>query len=71
MKVKVALTGASGNMGSEALRQLLELEDVEFVRILVLGTSAKDRAFGAAAKKNATACRWWKATLPSRRTAAR
>ena len=52
MKVKVALTGASGNMGSEALRQLLELEDVEFVRILVLGTSAKDRAFGAAAKKN-------------------
>lgn len=50
MKVKVALTGASGNMGREALRQLLELEDVEFVRILVL-KGVKDRAFAAAAVK--------------------
>ena len=33
--MKVAMTGASGNMGREALAQSLELEGVEFVRVLL------------------------------------
>ena len=33
--MKVAMTGTSGNMGREALKQTLELKEVEFVRILL------------------------------------
>lgn len=33
--MKIAMTGASGNMGREILRQTLELADVEFVRVLL------------------------------------
>ena len=43
MSVIIALTGASGNMGRECLRQLLELDEVEKVKILVRRTP-KDRA---------------------------
>ena len=32
----VTLTGATGNMGREALKELVKLENVEKVRILVL-----------------------------------
>ncbi len=35
-KMKIAMTGASGNMGREALAQTLELPFVEFVRVLLL-----------------------------------
>lgn len=44
MSVIIALTGASGNMGRECLRQLLELDEVEKVKILVRRTP-KDRKF--------------------------
>ncbi len=50
MKTKIALTGASGNMGREALRQLMELEDVVLVRILLLNTP-KDKAYGVAMRQ--------------------
>ncbi len=33
--MKVAMTGASGNMGREALKQTLELENTEWVRVLL------------------------------------
>ncbi len=33
--MKIAMTGASGNMGREALKQTLELESVEWVRVLL------------------------------------
>ncbi len=33
--MKIAMTGASGNMGREALKQTLELAEVEFVRLLL------------------------------------
>ena len=33
--MKIAMTGASGNMGREALKQTLELENVEWVRVLL------------------------------------
>ncbi len=33
--MKIAMTGASGNMGREALKQTLELSEVEFVRVLL------------------------------------
>lgn len=48
--MKVALTGASGNMGREVLIQIMELEDVEKVKILVLRT-AKDNKFVRKVKK--------------------
>ena len=50
MSVVIALTGASGNMGRECLRQLLELEEVEKVKIL-LRRSNKDKQFASAAKR--------------------
>ena len=50
MSVIIALTGASGNMGRECLRQLLELDEVEKVKILVRRTP-KDRKFAAAARR--------------------
>ena len=50
MSVVIALTGASGNMGRECLRQLLELDEVEKVKFLVRRTS-KDRNFAAAARR--------------------
>ena len=33
--MKIAMTGASGNMGREALKQTLELDNVEWVRVLL------------------------------------
>ena len=33
--MKIAMTGTSGNMGREALKQTLELENVEWVRVLL------------------------------------
>lgn len=33
--MKIAMTGASGNMGREALKQTLELDSVEWVRVLL------------------------------------
>ena len=50
MSVKVALTGASGNMGRECLRQLLELDEVEKVKILVRRTQ-RDKQFAATASR--------------------
>ena len=50
MSVKVALTGASGNMGKECLRQLLELDEVEKVKILVRRTQ-RDKQFAATARR--------------------
>lgn len=38
MKIVVAMTGASGNMGRECLRQVLEIPEVEKVKILVRKT---------------------------------
>ena len=37
----VTLTGATGNMGREALKELVKLENVEKVRILVLPDDKK------------------------------
>lgn len=50
MKIVVAMTGASGNMGRECLRQVLEIPEVEKVKILVR-KNRKDRAFVAGAKR--------------------
>ena len=50
MKVIIALTGASGNMGRECLRELLNLPEVEKVKILVRKIRG-DRAFVAGAKR--------------------
>ena len=50
MSVIIALTGASGNMGKECLRQLLELEEVEKVKFLVRRTS-RDKQFAAAVRR--------------------
>lgn len=33
--MKISMTGASGNMGTEVLKQTLELSEVEFVRVLL------------------------------------
>ena len=33
--MKIAMTGTSGNMGREALKQTLELDTVEWVRVLL------------------------------------
>lgn len=41
--MKVAMTGASGNMGREALKQTLELNEVEFVRILLTDKKKNDK----------------------------
>ena len=51
MSVIIALTGASGNMGRECLRQLLELSEVEKVKFLVRRTT-KDKQFAAAARRS-------------------
>ncbi len=51
MKAKVALTGAGGNMGREAVRQLMKLEDVEFVRILIRKTP-KDKSVASKLAKD-------------------
>ena len=50
MSVIIALTGASGNMGKECLKQLLELEEVEKVKFLVRRTS-RDKQFAAAVRR--------------------
>ena len=50
MSVIVALTGASGNMGKECLRQLLELDEVEKVKFLVR-RNGRDKQFAAAARR--------------------
>lgn len=41
--IKIAMTGTSGTMGSEALRQVLELDAVEYVRILLTPKKKNDR----------------------------
>ena len=35
MSYKIALTGATGNMGVETLRQLMELENIEIIKVLI------------------------------------
>ena len=35
MNYKIALTGATGNMGVETLRQLMELENIEIIKVLI------------------------------------
>ena len=42
-KMKIAMTGVSGNMGREALRQVLELGVVEFVRVLLTPKKKNDK----------------------------
>ena len=34
--MKVALAGATGNMGRETLKEILKIDEIELVRILVL-----------------------------------
>ena len=41
--MKIAMTGTTGHMGSEALRQVLEINEVEFVRILLVEGKQNDR----------------------------
>ncbi len=41
--MKIAMTGASGNMGREALKQTLELNEVEFVRVLLTDKKKNDK----------------------------
>lgn len=41
--MKIAMTGTSGNMGREALKQTLELENVEWVRILLSYKKQNDK----------------------------
>lgn len=41
MKYNIALTGATGNMGLETLKQLMEIEDVEIVKVLIRKESEK------------------------------
>lgn len=41
MKYKIALTGSTGNMGVETLRQLMELEDAEIIKVLIRNESVK------------------------------
>ena len=41
MKYTVSLTGATGNMGFETLRQLMEIEDIELLKVLVRKESKK------------------------------
>ena len=41
MKYTIALTGATGNMGLETLRQLMEIEDIKLVKVLVRKESKK------------------------------
>ncbi len=41
--MKIAMTGASGNMGREALAQTLELPEVELVRVLLTCKKKNDR----------------------------
>lgn len=50
MSVQIAVTGASGNMGRESLRQLMELPEVSKIKILVRRTH-QDRAFAASARR--------------------
>ena len=42
--MRIAMTGASGNMGTEALKQTIGLKNVEWIRILLLNTK-KDRRY--------------------------
>ena len=41
--MKIAMTGTSGNMGREALKQTLELENVEWVRVLLSPKKKNDK----------------------------
>lgn len=41
--MKVAMTGTSGNMGREALEQVLTLKEVEFVRVLLSNRKRNDK----------------------------
>ena len=41
MKYNIALTGATGNMGLETLKQLMEIEDINIVKVLIRKESKK------------------------------
>lgn len=41
--MKIAMTGASGNMGCEALKQTFELQEVDFIRILLRNTKKNQK----------------------------
>ena len=49
--MKIAMTGTTGHMGSEALRQVLEINEVEFVRILLIEGKQNDRLAKRLAKQ--------------------
>ena len=41
MKYKIALTGSTGNMGVETLRQLSEIDEIEIIKVLIRKESVK------------------------------
>ena len=41
--MKIAMTGTSGNMGREVLKQTMELPEVEFVRVLLSPKKKNDK----------------------------
>ena len=41
MKYKIALTGSTGNMGVETLRQLSEIDEIEIIKVLIRKESFK------------------------------
>lgn len=45
MKIVVALTGASGSMGRETLRQLFEIENVDKIKVLMLPTFTEKKLY--------------------------
>ena len=47
----VALTGASGNMGKETVKSLLEVETVDLLRLLILKSDKKAVKYGKKIKK--------------------
>ncbi len=50
--MRVALTGATGNMGKETLAEILKIEELEFVRLLVLPEDKRIKSLMKKHKKN-------------------
>ncbi|MDE6661010.1 MAG: NAD-dependent epimerase/dehydratase family protein [Anaeroplasmataceae bacterium] len=50
--MKVALTGATGNMGRETLASMLKIKELEFIRLLVLPEDKRIKALLKIHKKN-------------------
>lgn len=47
----VAMTGATGNMGKETLREIMDIKEVRYVRALILNT-AEERKKAIRLKKH-------------------